>query len=82
MVDDDPSLRPARVLVEDHLALADSTWVVGIPRAQAGFARSAGERAQRGPNSVLTERGDESGAGRALDGAESNRSRFAAAWIA
>jgi hypothetical protein len=54
---DDPSLRPARLLVEEHLTLADSTWVAGIPRAQAGFARPAGERAQRGPNSVLTPRG-------------------------
>jgi hypothetical protein len=31
---------------------------------------------------VLTERNDESGARRALDGAEANRTRFAAAWIA
>jgi hypothetical protein len=57
MVDDDPSLRPARSLVEEHLTLADSTWVAGIPRAQVGFARAAGERAQRRPNSVLTARG-------------------------
>jgi hypothetical protein len=57
MVDDDPSLRPARLLVEEHLTLADSTWAAGIPRAQAGFARAADERAQRGPNSVLTARG-------------------------
>lgn len=54
---DDPSLSPARLLVEEHLALADSTWTVGAPRARAGFARTAGEPAQRGPNSVLTARG-------------------------
>lgn len=57
MLDDDPALRPARLLVEEHLTLTDSTWVAGIPRAQAGFARLAGEPAQRGPNSVLTARG-------------------------
>lgn len=54
---EDPALRPARRLVEEHLARADSTWLVGPPDAQAGFARAPGEAAQRGPASVLTARG-------------------------
>lgn len=57
MADEDPSLRPVRVLVEEHLALAGSTWMAGEPGARAGFARSADEAVQRGPNSVLTARG-------------------------
>jgi hypothetical protein len=54
---EDPALRPARLLVEEHLALTGSTWIAGCPGAQAGFARSADEAAQRGPASVLTARG-------------------------
>lgn len=57
MVDGDPAVAPERLLVEEHLALAESIWTVGAPRAQAGFARTVGEPVQRGPNSVLTAHG-------------------------
>ena len=54
---EDPALQPARVLVEEHLALASSTWAVGPPGAVARFARGPDEPVQRGPNSVVTARG-------------------------
>ncbi len=54
---EDPALRPVRALVEEHLALPDSTWTAGVPGALAGFARRPDEPAQRGPNSVVTSRG-------------------------
>ncbi len=53
----DPALRPARMLVEEHLARPDSTWLAGPPGAQVGFARAPDEPAQRGPTSVVTPRG-------------------------
>lgn len=54
---EDPALSPVRVLLEEHLALASSTWSVGAPGVVARFARTAAEPAQRGPNSVVTARG-------------------------
>ncbi len=54
---DDPALSPGRVLLEEHLALASSTWSAGAPGVMARFARTADEPAQRGPNSVVTAHG-------------------------
>jgi hypothetical protein len=54
---DDPALSPVRVLLEEHLALASTTWSTGGPGAVARFARTADEPTQRGPNSVVTSRG-------------------------
>ncbi|MBW0116012.1 DUF6925 family protein [Pseudonocardia abyssalis] len=53
----DPALGPVRVLVEEHLALETSSWSAGAPGALARLTRTPGERAQRGPNSVVTARG-------------------------
>ncbi|GAA3225150.1 hypothetical protein GCM10017691_13770 [Pseudonocardia petroleophila] len=53
----DPALGPVRVLVEEHLALETSSWSAGAPGALARLTRVPGERAQRGPNSVVTSRG-------------------------
>lgn len=53
----DPSLRPARMLIEEHLALVTSSWTAGVPGALATFTRLPDEPAQRGPNSLVTPQG-------------------------
>jgi hypothetical protein len=54
---DDPSLRPVRVLVEEHLAQVTSSWEAGAPGALATLTRLPDEPAQRGPNSLVTPQG-------------------------
>lgn len=45
------------MLLEEHLARESSSWSTGAYGAVVRFARTAGETAQRGPNSVVTARG-------------------------